>query len=169
MFIPLLVSRIQVFNYNSCDGKLFVLISDDDIIRYAFTDDDITKPMTAEEYMAWGDYDTEMSYSNYEENRKGIAEQAQLMTADELEAFLSARYANIEAIKEKQTEEPDPNSCVTFKVEGRFIVGVKADTVDEAKKLAVDKYYDADFGALEDTDGEPVVVEDSEDNYVWEK
>lgn len=54
---------------------------------------------------------------------------------------------------------------VTIKVEGYFEVDVDAENVDQARRTAIDKYCDADFGQLKDPDAKIVVVED-EDN-VW--
>ena len=54
---------------------------------------------------------------------------------------------------------------VTMKVEGCFEVEVEAENVDQARRTAIDKYCDADFGQLKDPDAKIVVVED-EDN-VW--
>lgn len=57
---------------------------------------------------------------------------------------------------------------VTMKVEGRFIANVLAETIKEAKELAVSEYENADFGKLEDIDGDCIIVEDADGNYVWE-
>lgn len=54
---------------------------------------------------------------------------------------------------------------VTMKVDGYFEVEVDAENVDQARRTAIDKYYDADFGQLKDPDAKIVMVED-EDN-VW--
>ena len=54
---------------------------------------------------------------------------------------------------------------VTMNVEGCFEVEVEAENVDQARRTAIDKYYDADFGQLKDSDAKIVVVED-EDN-IW--
>ncbi len=47
---------------------------------------------------------------------------------------------------------------VTFKVEGRYVAEVQADSIEDAKAKANDKYFDEDFGALSDIDGEPIFV-----------
>ena len=57
---------------------------------------------------------------------------------------------------------------VTMKVEGRFITKVLAETIKEAKELAVSEYENADFGKLEDIDGDCIIVEDADGDYVWE-
>ena len=54
---------------------------------------------------------------------------------------------------------------VTMKVEGCFEVEVEAENVDQARRSAIDKYCDADFGQLKDPDAKIVMVED-EDN-IW--
>lgn len=58
---------------------------------------------------------------------------------------------------------------VTYKVEARFIAEVEADDIEEAKKKAESEYVDADFGVAEDIDGEPIIIEDENGNYVWER
>jgi len=58
---------------------------------------------------------------------------------------------------------------VTYKVDARFIARVEADNVEDALKAAEDAFVDADFGAAEDIDGEPIVVEDEAGKYVWER
>lgn len=58
---------------------------------------------------------------------------------------------------------------VTMRVEGRFVAEVFAKNgISEAKELAVEKYTEADFGPLEDIDGDCVKVEDADGNYLWE-
>lgn len=57
---------------------------------------------------------------------------------------------------------------VTMKVEGRFIAKVLAETVKEAKELAVSEYENADFGKLEDIDGNCVTIEDTHGDFLWE-
>ena len=54
---------------------------------------------------------------------------------------------------------------VTMTVEGCFEVEVEAENVDHARRTAIDKYCDADFGQLKDPDAKMIMVED-EDN-VW--
>ena len=55
-----------------------------------------------------------------------------------------------------------------MKVEGRFIAEVFAENIKEAKNLATSQYMDADFGKLEDIDGDCIMVEDVNGNYLWE-
>lgn len=57
---------------------------------------------------------------------------------------------------------------VTYRVDGRVTFEVQANSVEEAKQAAVNAWQDADFGVLEDIDGEPISVSD-EQNIVWEK
>ena len=54
---------------------------------------------------------------------------------------------------------------VTMKVEGCFEGEVDAENVDQARRTAIDKYYDADFGRLKDSDAKIVVVEDKD--TIW--
>lgn len=58
---------------------------------------------------------------------------------------------------------------VTYKIDARYIVEVEAESVEEAKTKAEDKFIDADFGKAEDIDGEAIIVEDINGDYVWEK
>ena len=58
---------------------------------------------------------------------------------------------------------------VTFRVDGRYIVGVEAENEHEAISEAAEKYFDADFGELGDIDADPIMVEDENGNYVFEK
>ena len=58
---------------------------------------------------------------------------------------------------------------VTYKIDARYIAKVEAENIEEAKKKAEGKFFDADFGAAEDIDGEAIIIEDQDGNYVWEK
>lgn len=58
---------------------------------------------------------------------------------------------------------------VTFKLDARYIVKVRAQNKEEALKKAEDEYISADFGEATDIDGEPIIVEDEKGNFVWEK
>jgi len=60
---------------------------------------------------------------------------------------------------------------VTYRIEGRYVAKVLAKDLEEALDKAEDKYCLADFGVLPDEyiDGEPIIVEDQDGNFVWEK
>lgn len=58
---------------------------------------------------------------------------------------------------------------VTYKIRGEFVAVVRAKELKEALDKAEEKYYDADFGILNEIEGEPIIVEDQDGNYVWEK
>ena len=58
---------------------------------------------------------------------------------------------------------------VTYRIDARYIAEVEADSLEEAKRKADEKWCDADFGAAQDIDGEPIIVEDEHGNFVWEK
>lgn len=58
---------------------------------------------------------------------------------------------------------------VTFKVDARYIAEVDADDIEEAKEKAQYSFEEADFGVAEDIEGESIIVEDENGNYVWEK
>lgn len=53
---------------------------------------------------------------------------------------------------------------VTYAIDGRYTAEVEADSIEEAKKKAEEKYYDADFGDLECVDAYPVNCEDEDGN-----
>ncbi|MBR6162997.1 hypothetical protein IKQ26_03775, partial [bacterium] len=73
------------------DGKFFLSLEDDGSFKYAFTDREITKPMTAEQYMEWGDYEDEEPESNLKENLEYLEnnKNLKLMTEKELHAFIN--------------------------------------------------------------------------------
>ena len=58
---------------------------------------------------------------------------------------------------------------VTYKIDARYIAEVEAENIEEAKQKAEGKFRDADFGEAEDIDGEAIIIEDENENYVWEK
>lgn len=58
---------------------------------------------------------------------------------------------------------------ISFAVEGRYIAGIEANSYYNAKKKAEQEFSNADFGELRDVDGEAIIVEDEDGNYVWEK
>lgn len=58
---------------------------------------------------------------------------------------------------------------VTYKLEARYVAEVEAETLEEARKKAEEKYQDADFGEAEDINGEAIIVEDDRGDYIWEK
>ena len=58
---------------------------------------------------------------------------------------------------------------VTHKIEARYITEVEADSIEEAKSKSDEKFFDADFGEAVDIDGEAIIVEDENGDYVWER
>ena len=58
---------------------------------------------------------------------------------------------------------------VGFRIDGRLHVSVMAKSLEEASRLAADKYYDADLGALEDVEGEMVNICTPEGDFLYEK
>ena len=58
---------------------------------------------------------------------------------------------------------------VTYKVEARYIAEVEADNLEEARNKANENFFNANFGIAEDIDGEDIIVEDENGNYVWER
>ena len=58
---------------------------------------------------------------------------------------------------------------ITYKIEARFIAAVDAESLEEAMEAAEGRYHDADFGEAEDIEGEAIIAEDEDGNFVWEK
>lgn len=58
---------------------------------------------------------------------------------------------------------------VHYKVEARYIAEVEADSIEEARQKADVVFSEADFGVAEDIDGEAIIIDDEEYDYVWEK
>lgn len=58
---------------------------------------------------------------------------------------------------------------VTYRIEARYIAEVEANDVEEARKRANEEFCEADFGVAEDINGENIIVEDEDGNYVWER
>lgn len=58
---------------------------------------------------------------------------------------------------------------VTYRFGARYIAEVEANSVEEARKKADQEFCNADFGDAEDIDGENIMVEDEDGNYVWER
>lgn len=61
---------------------------------------------------------------------------------------------------------------VTYKIEGRYVAEVEADSLEEARKEAESEYGSADFGELEDVgacgDAKQICVETEHGDIVWE-
>ena len=58
---------------------------------------------------------------------------------------------------------------VTYRIDARYVATVDAEDQAEALKKANDEWYGADFGEATDIDGEAIIMEDENGNYVWEK
>lgn len=58
---------------------------------------------------------------------------------------------------------------VTYKIDARYVVKVEADNLKEARKKASEEFCDADFGVATDIDGEDIIVEDENGNFIWER
>lgn len=58
---------------------------------------------------------------------------------------------------------------VTYKIDARYVAEVEADSLEEAMEKAEEEYIDADFGVTEAIDGEQIIVEDENGNYIWER
>lgn len=58
---------------------------------------------------------------------------------------------------------------ITYRLDARYVTEVEAERLEEALEKADEEYLDANFGEARDIDGEPVLVEDENEIYVWEK
>lgn len=67
------------------------------------------------------------------------------------------------------TEDVGDPFYVTYKVTGNRTFVILAKNKEEALSKAADEFFEADFGALEVEDGEPIYVEDAQGNRVWEE
>lgn len=57
---------------------------------------------------------------------------------------------------------------VTYKIDARFVAEVEAENEAEARKKSLDNFMETDFGTAEDVSGYPIIVEDENENIVWE-
>ena len=60
------------------------------------------------------------------------------------------------------------NYYVKFKIDARFVADIEADSIEEAKQKATIAYQNADFGEAEDIDGEIIIIEDENGNFLEE-
>lgn len=82
------------------DGKLFIDIDENTMsIKYCFTDSDISKPLTAAQYMQWNHkqwrnskYISKEQKQICEKNIRKIPKLAKLMTKEELDEFIICDY-----------------------------------------------------------------------------
>ena len=82
------------------DGKLFIDVNENEnIIKYAFTDYDISKPLSAAQYMRWNHkqwrnskYISKEQKALCEKNIRQIPRLAKLMTMEELTDFINCDY-----------------------------------------------------------------------------
>ena len=58
---------------------------------------------------------------------------------------------------------------VTLRVDARYTAEVEASDIEEAKVLANQEFWNANLNELETVEYEPVIIEDEEGNYLWEK
>ena len=119
------------------DGKLFIMIQGN-TIKYAFTDSEITKPLSAEKYMEWGDYQTEEESNS--SNCKFIKDNAELMTNEELRMFMSAHYSNIHRIKINESDKEFTLEVVeSIRHEMRIPAATEEEAIEAASQLWSDK------------------------------
>ena len=58
---------------------------------------------------------------------------------------------------------------VTFKVDARYIAAVDANNIEEAKEKAAEEFSNADFGEANTIDGDMIIIENENGDYIWEK
>lgn len=58
---------------------------------------------------------------------------------------------------------------VTYRINARYVAEVTADSVEDARRKAQEDYLNADFGEASDIDGEDIIVEDENGNYLLER
>lgn len=58
---------------------------------------------------------------------------------------------------------------VTYEITAKYVVEVEANNADDAITLANKKFSEADFGEASDIDGEAIIVENENNDTVWEK
>ena len=58
---------------------------------------------------------------------------------------------------------------ITFKVEGRYVAPVEADSLEQAKKLGEQEMWVANLNEMDFVETELVMVEDEKGDYLYEK
>lgn len=117
------------------DGKLFISVEPDGIIKYALTDCEITAPLAPDDYLDW-DFCEPRPYvpsAECRENINYIGDWAELMTPEELCEFQEAEYANVET----------PESILEGKIEdiaGEYYNCRSSEDEDGEYNLALDRY-----------------------------
>lgn len=81
-----------------------------------------------------------------------------------LKTFYDEHY-----VEEEKPEEGEKEFYVSMRVEGRYIPKVYAKTEEDARRIATEMYSEADFGELEDIEGDCICVEDENGDFVWGK
>ena len=137
------------------DGKAFISVGADGAVSYCFTDDRITAPMTAADYMKWdrcADYTEEDKGSNYTANCEFLS-RCRLMTNDELREFISAAYANYKAPAGDGDGEVDMVKVFVesspYATQNGSIWVPKGMTEDEERKYITDHWDEIRFGEPE--------------------
>lgn len=96
----------------------------------------------------------------------------QVITSEELDALRGYHAPTLELFLETNKNIGDKGEkmeyYITYKIEARYTVKCEAQTIDEAKKEAANHFFDADFGEAYDIDGELIIIEDDNDNIIYE-
>ena len=104
---PEMINKLTLNDYvfnsqDNNDGKLFIDVLSDGSIKYVFTDSDMNKILSAEEYMQWDnrdDWKTPTKYMSQEiidtccKNIKIIEDLGSLMTNEEFDEFINCDYS----------------------------------------------------------------------------
>lgn len=67
------------------------------------------------------------------------------------------------------TIEKKPTYYVTYRIDARYVAEVRANNVEEAKVEARSKWESANFGEAQDIDGEAIIIENENGDFVWER
>ena len=93
-------------------------------------------------------------------------------TDEENEALAElANFVNaFKAVAKKEGEKEENVYYVTYKIDARYVTEVRS--VKDIEKIidAADaNYIDCNIGDFSDIDGEPIIIEDKDGNFIWEK
>ncbi len=58
---------------------------------------------------------------------------------------------------------------VTYRVDARYVAEVKGKDLDDAMAKANEMFSEADFGEAQDIDGEAIIVENEDGDFIWER
>jgi hypothetical protein len=135
-------------------------------IDYDGTPEDFVKKFT--EYAENYDVDDEVECYVNMRGKNGVPDSIRDLT-DDCQGAKDTLMEIAENLKNAILGEEFNTYYVHFKVESRYVVAVKAKSLDEAKEKGEYEFSGADFGVSEDIDGEIVSVENEDGDYLYEK